>query len=88
MLMALSAFRRLHDRIRPSNHVVQIGAGRHHRIDRVFLLDPEVQKDRAAILPRGFHRRDDGGSVRIVSARIPNAPASLAKSGFKSGVAA
>ena len=38
------AFRCFDDRIRPPNHVVQVGAGRHHRVHGVFLLDAEVEQ--------------------------------------------
>src|ERR1700712_4087780 len=42
------------------NHFVQVGAGRNHRIDGVFLLDPEVD-ERAAFTARfGNHRGEIG----------------------------
>src|SRR5436190_2017582 len=45
----------LHQRARPADHVLQIRAGRHHRVHAVFLLDAEVDDRRA---PLGARRRD------------------------------
>src|SRR3954452_20089851 len=35
------------DRVGPADHRVQIRAGRHHRVHRVFLLDAEIDDDGA-----------------------------------------
>ena len=39
------------------DHLVQIGARRHHRVDRVFLLDLEIDQRGALRAPRRFARR-------------------------------
>ena len=51
-------------RARPANHRVQIGARRHHRVHRVFLLDLEIDDHRLAILARRLDRRNDVRALR------------------------
>src|ERR1700704_2881946 len=48
----LLVLRRLDNRRRPANHLVQVGSGRHHRVDGVFLLDAEIDQ-RAALATCG-----------------------------------
>src|SRR5262245_4406199 len=38
---------------RAADHVAEVGARRHHRVDRVLLLDPEVEDDGARGLAGG-----------------------------------
>src|SRR5271165_7194889 len=40
------------DRAGPPDHFMQRRARRHHRIDRIFLLDLEIDQHRAVMLPR------------------------------------
>src|SRR3954462_12007786 len=49
----------LDDGVRPANHWVQVGAGRNHRVDGVFLLDPEIDDDRAGMRARLVDSRGD-----------------------------
>src|SRR3954463_4084568 len=44
------------DRVGTADHLVQRRAGRHHRVDGVFLLDREVDQHRLARFARGLHR--------------------------------
>ncbi len=47
----------------PPDHVVQVGAGRHHRVDRVLLLDPEVdERPCPGAAARSANGRHDVGS--------------------------
>src|SRR4051794_14493482 len=45
------------DGVGTADHLVQRGAGRHHRVDGVFLLDGEIDQDRFPRLARRLHRR-------------------------------
>ena len=70
--------------------VVEVGAGRHHRVDRVLLLDAEVDEHRAR---GGAAPSSTAGTTslrvgRRACARRPKASASFTKSGLTSGVAA
>ena len=47
--------RRLDERTGPADHVVEVRAGRDHRVDAVFLLDAEIDDDGAR---RGARARD------------------------------
>ena len=48
--MNLLIFRRLDNRARPSNHIVQRRAGRDHRIDSIFLLNFKIDQHRPIII--------------------------------------
>src|SRR5262245_43370078 len=50
--------RGLHNRRRPTDHLVQVGTCGHHRVHGVFLLDLKVDHRRA---PRSTRRLDDVG---------------------------
>ena len=56
-LLAFSVRAGFDDRVRPANHRVQVGAGGHHRVDRVLLLDPEIDHHRPGVSARVVDRR-------------------------------
>src|SRR3954471_24213485 len=45
----------LDDWRRPADHLVEIGAGRDHRVDRVFLFDLEIDQRRPLLAARRFN---------------------------------
>ena len=86
---ALSSVRRgLDNRAGPADHRVQVGAGGHHRVHRVLLLDLEVDQDRALVAAGVGDGRQHLGALGDRLERMPKASASFAKFGFTRGVAA
>src|SRR4029079_5398935 len=52
----------LDNRVRPANHRMQVGAGRHHRIDGIFLFHSEVDDHRTGVIARLLDRGVDFAS--------------------------
>src|SRR5688572_33418462 len=44
-----------HRRLGTADHRIEIGAGGNHRVDAVFLLDPEINQHRALGAPGALH---------------------------------
>ncbi len=87
-LTSLAQF--LNQRTGTANHGVKVGARRHHREDRVFLLHTEIDHVRTAMLAGLANRRNDIGSLSARTAapgEVKRLGEASQKSGLYNGVA-
>jgi len=61
--LVLFVFRRLNDRTRPTNHVMQRSPRRDHRVDSIFLVDFEIYQYRPLVFTGRLDRRHDFGTL-------------------------
>src|SRR3954464_4220076 len=73
--------RGLDDWRRPPDHLVEIGAGRDHRVDRIFLLDLKIDQRGALLAARCFPRALNVASLADRRRRNPERVGELGEVG-------